>query len=460
MLTQDQLTIKHSSFSGIIGVAKEDITPPVGIYARNWGASKYDIAEGIHSPLILVCQTFQSSKQEKPLVLISADLGWFKDADDELFLRSGILSAFSFAPEQLMICFSHTHAGPGLCRADAEKPGGNHIEPYLLKVRECAIHAIENALSNASLATISWQYGKCSLATNRDLPEPGKERFVVGFNPDKSADDTLLVGRITNEHNEIIGTIVNYACHPTTLAWDNQLISPDYIGTMRDLIELETHGPCLFLQGASGELAPAQQYVGDVSLAEKYGRQLGYAVLSALESMLPHNTQLSFDEVVESGAPLAVWKQTPFFPPGTISAEITAVKMPLKSLPSLAEIDQQLLATNDRVLQERLWRKHNVRKAVGESETASIPLWVWRLGDALLMGQPNEAYADFQQELRKEFSPAVVAVMNVVNGHIGYLPPADLYDENIYQVWQSPFESGSLELLIKTAISTAKKLKE
>jgi hypothetical protein len=222
---------------------------------------------------------------------------------------------------------------------------------------------------------------------------------------------------------------------------------------------LETHGPCLFLQGASGELAPAEQYVGDVSLAEKYGRQLGYAVLSALESMLPHNTELSFDEVVESGAPLAVWKQTPFFPSTTISAEITAVKMPLKSLPSLAEIDQQLLATNDRVLQERLWRKRNVRKAVGDSETASIPLWVWRLGDALLMGQPNEAYADFQRELRKEFSPAVVAVMNVVNGHIGYLPPADLYNENIYQVWQSPFESGSLELLIKTAISTAKKLK-
>jgi hypothetical protein len=460
MLKQDHLAIKHSSFSGIIGVAKEDITPPVGIYARNWGASKYDIAEGIHSPLILVCQTFQSSKQEKPLVLISADLGWFKDSDDELFLRNGILKAFSFATEQLMICFSHTHAGPGLCRADAGKPGGDHIEPYLLKVQKCAIRAIENALSKASPATLSWQYGKCNLATNRDLPEPEKERFVVGFNPNETADDTLLVGRITNEHNEIIGTIVNYACHPTTLAWDNQLISPDYIGTMRDLIELQTHAPCLFLQGASGELAPAEQYVGDVSLAEKYGRQLGYAVLSTLESMLPHNEQLSFEKVVESGAPLAVWKQTSFLPSDIIAAVIAEVKMPLKLLPSLAEIDEQLKTCTDRVLQERLWRKRNVRKSVGDGETASIPLWVWRLGDALLMGQANEAYSDFQQALRKEFFPDVVAVMNVVNGHIGYLPPKELYDKNIYQVWQSPFESGSLELLIETAISTAKKIKE
>lgn len=315
-------------------------------------------------------------------------------------------------------------------------------------------------MSTATLATLSWQYGKCNLATNRDLPEKKKKRFVVGFNPDKNGDDTLLVGRVTNEKNQILGTIVNYACHPTTLAWDNRLISPDYIGTMRDMIELETNAPCLFLQGASGELAPAEQYVGDVRIAEKYGRQLGYAVMSTLESMLPHNKQLTFDKVVESGAPLAVWKQSPFLPSSAISSEMAKVKMPLKSMPSLNEIDQKLLACHDRVLQERLWRKRNVRKSVGEGKTASIPLWVWRLGDSLLIGQPNEAYSDFQKELRKKFSSNAVAVMNVVNGHIGYLAPEELYDKEIYQVWQSPFKSGSLELLIKTAVSTANKLKE
>jgi hypothetical protein len=41
--------------------------------------------------------------------------------------------------------------------------------------------------------------------------------------------------------------------------------------------------------------------------------------------------------------------------------------------------------------------------------------------------------------------------MNMVNGACGYLPPPELYDEDVYQVWQTPFDRGSLERLIKTA---------
>ena len=67
-------TSQNSSFEGLIGVAQSDITPPVNIYSRNWGAAEHDIAEGIHRPLILTCITFQSSKKNKPLVLIGADL--------------------------------------------------------------------------------------------------------------------------------------------------------------------------------------------------------------------------------------------------------------------------------------------------------------------------------------------------------------------------------------------------
>ncbi|HEY0770678.1 MAG TPA: neutral/alkaline non-lysosomal ceramidase N-terminal domain-containing protein [Sphingobacteriaceae bacterium] len=444
-------TYRNPSFAGLIGVAQEDITPPAGIYARNWGAANHDAAEGIHSPLMLVCNTFQSSREEKPLILISADLGWWKSSEDEWFVRQGILKILSLEPYQLMICLSHTHAGPSLSRKDKLKPGGEHIEPYLLKLQECAINAIKRALSTAEPRILSWKYGTCSLAANRDLPELNTERIVVGFNPEKEADNALLVGRITDEEGQIIGTIVNYACHPTTLAWDNKLISPDYIGAMRELVETETHAPCLFLQGASGNLAPPEQYVGDVTVAESYGRQVGYAVLATLQSMLPPQMELGFSNVVESGAPLAVWKKSSYNPSAAVSFEMINIEFPLKPLPSLTEIQQQWEECEDRVIKERLWRKLNIRKAVGDAENACVPLWIWRLGDSFLVGQPNEAYSDFQTELRKELTQYAVGVMNVVNGHIGYLPVNELYTHDVYAVWQTPFAQGSLELLIKTA---------
>ena len=266
---QSYQAFKHSSFTGLIGVAQVDITPPVGIYSRNWGQLNTMLQKGSISPMMLTCMTFQSSLKEKPLVLIAADLGGWKNLEDEWKLRSEILKALAIEQSQLMFCLSHTHSGPIFSTDYSTKPGGEYIDSYVDDLQESAIRAARDALYSAVPAVLTWHYGTCKLATNRDLPDADNNRFVVGFNPEKSADDTLLVGRITDEQNRIIGTIVNYACHPTTLAWENRLISPDYVGSMRELVESNTQAPCLFLQGASGELSPAEQYVGDTEIAEK-----------------------------------------------------------------------------------------------------------------------------------------------------------------------------------------------
>ena len=50
--------------------------------------------------------------------------------------------------------------------------------------------------------------------------------------------------------------------------------------------------------GASGDLAPRHQYVGDPGVADRHGRQLGYAALATLNDMEPSGRQLCFDETV------------------------------------------------------------------------------------------------------------------------------------------------------------------
>ena len=88
-----------------------------------------------------------------------------------------------------------------------------------------------------------------------------------------------------------------------------------------------------------------------------------------------------------------------------------------------------------------------MRRIVGDGTTARLPLWSWRMGEAMLVAQPNEAYAEFQIALRREFAPRPVVVLNVTDGYAGYLPPQSHYTRDQYSVWQTPFASGGLEQL-------------
>ncbi len=162
--------------------------------------------------------------------------------------------------------------------------------------------------------------------------------------------------------------------------------------------------------------------------------------------------------VTESGVPLAIWKNVEYQPDSTLLVELVKVSLPLKALPSLAEIEKEWAQCHDRVSKERLLRKRGVRQAVGDGDNAAIGLWVWRLGDSVIVGQPNEAYSCFQQALRQQLAPSAVAVINVANGHIGYLPPKELSNQDMYSVWQTPFAAGALEALTRQALETSNNL--
>jgi hypothetical protein len=303
------------------------------------------------------------------------------------------------------------------------------------------------------------------LATNRDLPDPssddGSARTLCGFNPLSVADDSLLVGRVTDSAGRTIATIVNYACHPTTLGWSNRTQSPDWIGAMRETVEAHTPGaPCLFLQGASGELAPREQYVGDTNVADKNGRQVGYAVLSTLEGMLPPGQALQYDGVVESGAVLATWKYAAHEASRRLQSLVVNTSIRIKEdFPSREYLRQQLARGLDSVLTERLERQLHLRESLGNALWFELPVWVWQLGDAIVVAQLNEAYSDLQTELRRRFPELAIVVVNIANGSCGYLPREDAYDRESYQVQQTPFARGSLEKLIAVCSETIQSLK-
>jgi hypothetical protein len=135
-------TFRHPSFQGRIGVARADITPPVGIYARNWGAAKHDVARSIHRPLTLTAMTLTSTNSGDTLVLVDADLGWWKSLQTFRDFQSRLHEALDVEPANLIFALSHTHAAPPLMDTDDSLPGSSLHRAWMKKLFDATVHAV------------------------------------------------------------------------------------------------------------------------------------------------------------------------------------------------------------------------------------------------------------------------------------------------------------------------------
>src|SRR3984957_1842069 len=344
-----QPRLRHPEFRGRIGLARRAITPPVGIYARAWGSAQHDVAEGVHRPLLATAMVFQSHSGATELILVTLDLiVLFQEEADKI--RSAILQRLSLRPDQLILHPSHSHSTPFFLSRQVNKPGGHLIPPYLAALPEVCCELIAAARAAARDSILTWAYGQCGLAFNRDAIDPASGRDVCGLNLAVKADHTVLVGRITDSSGRLSATIVNYACHPVSLGGANRLLSPDYIGAMRELVEKETEGAvCVFFQGAAGDLTPRRSYESNVEAADQNGRELGYAALSTLASMFPAGQELQYRGIEESGTPLGIWRLTPKSALSTeIAAEVVTTKLPIKDMATRRELEDQLKSATER----------------------------------------------------------------------------------------------------------------
>ena len=91
-------------------------------------------------------------------------------------------------------------------------------------------------------------------------------------------------------------------------------------------------------------------------------------------------------------------------------------------------------------------------RAVGQDGVCGQEITAWRTGSALFVATPSEPYSSFQMDLRNSFPDAAVFVVTAANSGVsGYLVPADLYDRDLYQVWQSPYAADALATLQREA---------
>lgn len=451
------------------GVARGDITPPVGIYHRMWGAALHDRATEVHRPLTATVLWLEptASAIEQSQLIVALDHCLLDRSEIEDICHS-VHQATGIAARNVHVAVSHTHAAGWMSRSRSHLPGGDLIGTYLdFLAEELTLLAVE-AKEHLATATIAYGTGRCSLAAHRDFFDEARGRFVCGFNPAGPADDTLLVARVTGDNGATLATLVNYACHPTTLAWDNTAISPDWIGAMREVVEGTTGAPCLFLQGASGDLGPREGFVGDHAVADRNGRQVGYAALATLEALPEAGARFEYAGPVVSGTLIGTWKHVPRDANDAWQWETITVELPYRDdLPTVehtsAERDrwqheeQQARVSGDelrirdcRANVEQMTRQLRRLESLPAEKSFPLDVTLGRLGDALWVLVPGEMYQVFQTTIRRQLAPRPVIVSTLTDGwQPGYLPDAASYGKGIYQDTISPLAPGSLELLVQ-----------
>lgn len=454
-----------------LGLARAEVTPPVGIYHRMWGAARHDRATGIHRLLFgdVVALGAPDGHGVDFLRIYLDGVGLAEGQDRAL--RDHLAEVSDVPAERVAILYSHTHAG-GLFWPDRQVlPGGELIEPYLAQLATKLGAATREAVSDIQPVVVSYATGHCNMAANRDHWDAAFGGYTCGYNPDAPADDTVLVARIANAAGQTIGTIVNYACHPTTLAWENTKISSDFVGALREEIERATGGLCVFAQGACGDLGPRYGYVGDTAVADQNGRQLAYAALSALSTLGPPNSDFAYRGPVISGATLGDWRPAPQ------SAERVAasrrfgggsflVDLPLKAIPNRATLEQQKAEWEEKqreadargdqnAARDFGARAERARRWIGNLDslptgsTFPFPYSVLRLGDATWVTCGGEPYNLLQTALRQRFPNQTLLVSPLDGGGAAaYLLPRERYGKGLYQEEPSVLAPGCLEMLI------------
>ena len=456
-------------------VAFCDITPPVGIYHRMWGAALHDKATGVHRPLEATLLWLEPAGRVRgeSQIIISLD-HCILDAAETRNIRQWKKAATGVAYENILITLTHTHGSGWMSRTRSHLPGGELIGPYLDGLAKKLADIAREAQNHVKPATIVYGTGRCDLAAHRDYFDPELGRFVCGFNPEGKADDTLVLARIATDSGQVLATVVNYACHPTTLAWDNTLISPDWVAATRELIEEAEGGLCLFLQGASGDLGPREGFVGDTEVADRNGRKVGYAALSTLATMPPSGTVYRYAGAVTSGTFIGTWKHEP-----ASKAELDAqaswrweelvIEMPYRhDLPTIEqtksereqwmaeeaaarESNDEIRVRNCRAEVEQRTRQLTRLEALVPGRFYPLTIKLGWIGDAIWIFTPGELYQVFQTTLRQRFAPHPVIVTTLTNDwQPGYIPPASTYGYGIYQDVIAATSAGCLETLVET----------
>jgi len=268
-------------------------------------------------------------------------------------------------------------------------------------------------------AVMTWRV-TAEVGATRRIESSGDGSTTVSFALDSNepdltfgpVDPEVWVLRVEDANDNIVGSIVNFACHPVCvyphLATS---ISADFPGDATDLIERAEGGICLFALGAAGDIVPYQR---GVKAHRQIGRAIGGEAVRRLQFV------------------------------GTSS------DVALKAIKKEIRFPTKRAASAD-----------GEKKAEETVEYVSTEIQVLRLGDIYILALPGEILVEIGLEIKRRAGLKRLFIITLSNDAIGYVCHRAAYDEGGYEPGSGTrLAKGAGEIMVKEALGLLKEMRQ
>lgn len=280
------------------------------------------------------------------------------------------------------------------------------------------------ANNNMRLCEVGWGVTTGDIGVNRRERTPdGKAK--MGTNIEGIVDKRIGVLAMRNaESKELVGIVVFCTAHPNVLKGDSDVLSADYPGMTREILEKIVNCPVIIVQGAAGNVNA--KYRG----SREALKQMAYTLSGHVLTMLPIVTY------------------SPIINLRTISS---TMQMKLKDIPEIDEIRSMAqLAEKQWGVNTDEWLTIVLEKYKQGIRQLSVDLEVqlFQINDGMFSGIPMEPFSETALEMKESLQNELAFLGGYTNGYIGYLPTKEEFTYGGYEVELNPIVYGTVTNLL------------
>ncbi len=405
------------------GFAVRDITPALG--QREAHAVARHVFHRYVDPCHVRAAVFASAGRRVALVGVDALM---LPRSVVLGARAEIHRRIGLEPGAVMIAATHSHssgpvglvqpgefdhAAPDIRRLAYEE--SSLADPgYLTRVQAAIVEAVESATAALVPARLGYGFGR-----EDRVPFNRRQRMRQGvtwshagaMNPDIQGpagpvDPEVGVLGAWDAGGELLGVVVNFACHATTNPGG---ISANWPGEMERVVQgaLRTRAPVLFLAGPSGDVTQ----VDNLSPLARPDPQTWLKQVGGLIGAEVVKTLLTLPRT--AAATLAARSRT-----WEIARRVPA--------PERVEEARRVIAAGKPAREVTEWtfaRETLLLDAIlPRSPWVEVEVQALQVGPAVFVSSPAEYFVSFGLEIKRESPFAFTFPVSLANGCVGYVP--------------------------------------